>query len=291
MTELLLEQIGKSKISYRILGTGKRRVLFFHGFPGSSIQVEIFRSCLASHEIQAVCVDRPGCGRTDARHLNQMAQAIEDAKRVVDRLGWKTFEVMTISGGTPFGLGFARSYPAQVAAVNVICGLGPVSKLEFARMLKPQSLGALRLLPLVPGRLLGAVFALGNRAAHSSATLSLLRVFLPVSRADENVMKEASVSATLSASLGEAFVQGGVGPQRDAAAYCASWGWELEDFPLPVTFWHGEEDQILPIRMSERMSNQIPGSRLKRVMGEGHYSLAVNQIAQILGAAPRGATR
>jgi len=67
-----------TSVSYRRLGSGSRKVLFFHGFPGSSAQVEPFRSFVDSLDLDIVYVDWPGyhlslpaVGGADFRkHLN-----------------------------------------------------------------------------------------------------------------------------------------------------------------------------------------------------------------------------
>ena len=61
--------LGARTVSYRLRGSGSRRVLFFHGFFGSSAQIDFFDSVLADLDLQVLALDRPGYGESSAKTL------------------------------------------------------------------------------------------------------------------------------------------------------------------------------------------------------------------------------
>jgi pimeloyl-ACP methyl ester carboxylesterase len=51
---------------------------------------------------------------------------------------------------------------------------------------------------------------------------------------------------------------------------------------MPVHIWHGEQDELLPIRQGQIMSNALPNARAKFYPNEGHISLFVNHYDELL---------
>lgn len=173
--------------------------MFFHGFPGSSAQVEPFRSFVDSFDLDVVCVDRPGY-HLSLRMLDSVShfqQACDLALQLVTSLGWKSCEAISVSGGTPLLIDFAKSYPGFVTRVSIVCGLGPVGHSEFRRYLNWKSVLALRILPLIPDFVFKKVMAgSGSVKPLSPAVLSFVRMLLPMSSAGvglsgQQVLKKA----------------------------------------------------------------------------------------------------
>ena len=74
----------------------------------------------------------------------------------------------------------------------------------------------------------------------------------------------------------------GMGLSGDAVAYQSHWKVSLGSFQGPVQIWHGKEDLNLPPKIGEAMAGLLPQSKLHMIEGEGHYSLIIRRIADIL---------
>lgn len=48
--------------------------------------------------------------------------------------------------------------------------------------------------------------------------------------------------------------------------------------------WHGDMDGVVPLRHSQWLTGQVPGSVLHIVTGEGHFSLPVRYAKTIVGS-------
>ncbi len=48
------------------------------------------------------------------------------------------------------------------------------------------------------------------------------------------------------------------------------WGFRLGELRVPVTIWHGTQDNSIPPDMGRAMARAIPGARLCLLEGEGH---------------------
>jgi pimeloyl-ACP methyl ester carboxylesterase len=51
------------------------------------------------------------------------------------------------------------------------------------------------------------------------------------------------------------------------------WGFRLEDIPIEVHLWHGEEDTSTPLAMGQYLADAIPHCHAHFLAGEGHFLL------------------
>ncbi len=269
------------KVSYRRMGSGKRKILFFHGFPGSSAQAELFSPHLASLDLDVLCVDRPGYNQTQSKDSEQLMLNTRIHRELLMQLGWSQCEFVAVSGGTPFLFSLVGKHPELATHVTVVSGLAPIFSAPFANILGWKTLAGLRALPYIPGSLISGALTHAT-SGKKNERLKLLRHFLPTSKPDELIMQDEGVQLALNLGLKEAFLQNGHGPKRDAVAYQSNWKVNLGSFQGPVQIWHGSEDLILPPKIGEAMAGLLPQSKLHMIEGEGHYSLIIRRIADIL---------
>jgi pimeloyl-ACP methyl ester carboxylesterase len=273
------------KISYRRIGSGARKIIFFHGFPGSSVQIEFFRPFLETFDLDVICVDRPGYGETLARGPNQFEDVTHTVEAVVASVAWTSYELVSVSGGTPFVFAFLRNaheVAEAIRRVSIISGLGPVASSGFETFVNWRSKCATQILARVPGRFIKRGVPLEGRWRF--ATLGLVGMMLPASGRDRAVFRDPRVSKILLQSLHEAFQQGGEGPKRDAWSFFSKWGFDIGAYRGAIEIWHGSEDVILLPAMAKRMATLVPRARLRILEGEGHYSPSIARLGDILGA-------
>src|ERR1039458_5379304 len=81
-------------------------VLYFHGTPGSRVDV-VFGDDLATQaEVRIVSFDRPGLGGSSASSFS-LTSVARDAIAIADHLGLEEFATLGLSGGGPFALAMA----------------------------------------------------------------------------------------------------------------------------------------------------------------------------------------
>ncbi len=271
-------------VSYRHLGRGARKILFFHGFPGSSSQIQIFAKFIETMNLEVLCFDRPGYNRTEIKSTDSLKSSLELANLLTEQFGWKKFEVFSVSGGTPYAICFSQLKASQVLQTHVICGLGALHLLEMQNHFRMSVYLGLKALPWIPGRLLkkALISSQGSKKVLSRSQNPLLNYFLPSSLTDSEFMQIPEVREALELSLREAFYQDGLGPKQDAIVFLSDWGADIRKFQGPIHFWHGEEDQVLPFQMSESMAKFIPHAVYFKIAGEGHITLPVRGLEQVL---------
>jgi pimeloyl-ACP methyl ester carboxylesterase len=83
-------------------------------------------------------------------------------------------------------------------------------------------------------------------------------------------------------------------PIYDAVLFVRPWGFSLRDIRVPIRFWHGDADEIVPLAHGEHQSALVPDSELNVRPGEGHMGsldAAEEIIDKILDLWPRQAKR
>jgi pimeloyl-ACP methyl ester carboxylesterase len=59
-------------------------------------------------------------------------------------------------------------------------------------------------------------------------------------------------------------------PVFDLILFWRPWGFTLRDVRVPVHFWHGDSDNIVPLAHGEHMANLVPGASVTVRPGESH---------------------
>lgn len=265
------------KVSYRRIGHGQRKVLFFHGFPGSSKQIDIFNSQLETHNLEVLCFDRPGYHHTRIKTANTLSLSIKIALELISELSWKEFELVAVSGGTPFAVSLALQNPHLVKNIRVVCGLGDLNLPAVRKNFSPLSFWGLKVLPVVPTALLKKALQINPGKRNP-----VVDFFLPPSKADMEIALDRLVRDSLNQSLSEAMEQNFLGPKQDTYAFLSNWSTGIANLNIPIHFWHGDQDNVISNKISASMAPLFPGGKMTLVKDHGHISLPVALIGQIL---------
>ena len=79
-------------------------------------------------------------------------------------------------------------------------------------------------------------------------------------------------------------------PLADLILFTREWGFTAADVNVPVRWWHGDADHIIPFIHAEHMVARLPDATLVPVEGESHLGglgLATTVIEQLLRLGPR----
>jgi len=109
--------------------------------------------------------------------------------------------------------------------------------------------------------------------------------FTGLPEADQAAAREHPESnRALLAAMIESARRGTRGPQWDAALAVSPWDFAIENIPMTVHLWQGEEDRNVSPACGRYLAAQIPHCRAVFLPGEGHISLAINHLEDILRA-------
>lgn len=248
-------------------------VLWFHGTPGASKQVPPEAPAAArSRGVRLIGLERPGTGRSTAHRYARVLDWAVDVRQVSDRLGLDRFAVVGLSGGGPFVLACAYLLPDRVVAGAVLGGIGPTAGPEAApghtRLLAPFA----PVLSLIAGPAGTAMtWLLRPLAATVASPVFDLYARLGPSP-DRPVLARPDMKAAFLHDLTTAIPYGLRAPANDLLLFARHWGFSLRDIRVPIRFWHGADDVIVPLSHGVHQAALVPDAQLTVVPGGGHFS-------------------
>ena len=57
---------------------------------------------------------------------------------------------------------------------------------------------------------------------------------------------------------------------RDAVVFARDWGFTLDEVQVPVRWWHGDRDHIIPFSHGQHVVDRLPDAQLFHLPGESH---------------------
>lgn len=285
-----METAGSQRITLRdgrILGFAEygdprgRPLLYFHGFPASRLEAALTDEAAARLGIRVIAADRPGIGLSGFQPGRHIGDWPADVAELADALGLRRFAVLGVSGGGPYALACAAEIPERLSAVGLVGGLGPLDTPGAMQGMSALSRFYLRLFQMAPelGR---AFFALAAQVARHSPERLFALFTANAPAPDREALARPEVRGLFLASLREAVLRGSRGGARELYLYTRPWGIDLDRIRVTVDLWHGRLDATVPAVMGENLARTLPGCRCRFLEGEGHFSLPLRRMEEIL---------
>ena len=257
-------------------------VLYLHGWPGSRYEAGLVSPGLKGLNVRLIAVDRPGFGLSTEYSDRTLMETCRLLAGFTKALELNRFRILAVSGGCPFALGLASIAGESVEAISVVGGLGPTAEPALVRKMMTSNqflLGVARWTPWATWPMLNAWRSM-IPFARPDHFPKLVKPVFPES--DFYVLSRPEIYFGLNLVMREAFRQSASGVYHDGRIFGK--GWSLPSLPsgLPVHFWHGLADVVVPSAMSEFMAAHVENSRLSLFPSDGHFSLPIGYCDQIL---------
>jgi pimeloyl-ACP methyl ester carboxylesterase len=267
-------------------------IFWFHATPGGRRQVPPRARELAGERgVRLIGIERPGTGRSTPYLHDSLAAAARDVEQLADRLNVDRFGAVGLSGGGPYVLACAHELPERVVAGAVLGGVAPVRGDDAAPPGGAVDLAA-RLRPLVEAlhqplgfAFWGTVFALRPLASQA---FDLFIGTMP--EGDQDVMSRPEMKGMFIDDMLRASRAQLHAPFYDLVLFTRPWGFSLRDIRVPIRFWHGDSDHLVPLAHGEHQARLVPDSELQVRPREGHMGsldAAEEILDSILGLWPR----
>jgi pimeloyl-ACP methyl ester carboxylesterase len=262
-------------------------IFYFHGFPGSRLEVKLAHKAGAQMHARIIGVDRPGYGLSDPRRGRKIGDWPNDVIELADALGIDRFAVLGASGGGPYAAACALKIPQRLTAVGIACGVGPIDAPHATEgMIKINRMG-LHLAGKAP-RLATLIFILVAVGLRFCPKRILGHIASKLSEPDRRALQEENLKRILSDSFRESVRSGHSGPTSDLVLYANPWAFRLQEISIQVHLWHGEKDNIIPPSMGRYLAETIPDCKATFYPEEGHFSLVVHHMTEFLHSLRRG---
>ena len=260
-----------------------RPLFWLHGTPGARRQIpQGARIAAEELGVRIVGVDRPGVGDSSAFLYGSMLDFTDDLFEIADRLGFGRFGMIGLSGGGPYVLACCYAAPDRVMVGGILGGVAPTKG--------PDAPG---------GGLVGRMAPLGPLAATFRVPLSLFLTGVvwalrPVAspafdlyarvspEGDRLVFARPEMKAMFMDDLLRGSRTGLAAPIYDFALFCRDWGFSVRDIEVPVRWWHGDADNLVPLAHGKHVVSLIPDAELYVRPGESHLG-SLGAAEEVLG--------
>lgn len=262
-------------------------MVYFHGSPGSRLEGALLGPAAERLGLRVIAVDRPGFGRSDPKPSRMLLEWPQDVQELADGLTLDRFAVLGASGGGPYAAACARAIPHRLTAAGIICGVAPfhgrAAEHPMLRRARPM-FAVLRRAPWLATLAMWPLMHAIRR--HPDAALRRMARFMP--EPDRVALTRPDVRQVFLQSLPEALCQGVRSARTELMLYARPWGFALEEIGIPVYLWQGELDRSVPPEMARYQASAIPICKATFYDDEGHLSIGVNRIEEMLRTLVRG---
>ncbi|HEX7739655.1 MAG TPA: alpha/beta hydrolase [Marmoricola sp.] len=269
-------------------------IVWMHGTPGARRQIPVeAREYALAHDLRIIGIDRPGIGSSTPYLYDNILDWTGDLELLADVLGIDTMRVIGLSGGGPYALAAGAALPDRVIAVGVLGGVAPTKGPDAVRgglvELAPYAapvVSAVR----VP---LGIALAQGIRLIRPLAGAAIDGYARVQPAGDKRLLARPEFRAMFLDDLlnGARFQMGAV--LSDIVLFTRPWGFDAADVRVPVRWWHGDADHIIPFAHGEHMASRLPDATLTKIAGESHLGglgVAEEVLATLMSVGPRAHT-
>jgi tetratricopeptide (TPR) repeat protein len=258
-------------------------LFYFHGVPGSRLEIIHYTETLKELHIRLIAPDRPGYGLSTDHPRRRILDWPDDVATLADHLGIARFAVFGVSGGGPYAMVCAHKLPERLTALGLLSSSAPPAAVKGHGQLAPWYIAwwIARHIPMAVAK--------QNSARLARATTNSVELYNAlVQFRDEGRLREAffrmrdsqnsrsPLTPTEREIALESWKQQGTGHARDAWLQTRDWGFPLEDITAPTYLWHGELDNLAPIAFGRYLATRIPNCQATYYPNERHGLLATH---------------
>lgn len=262
------------KLSFAEFGEPQGRPVFWlHGTPGARRQIPPeARAFAALNDIRLIGVDRPGIGSSSPYRYGQVLDFADDLQVIADTLGIDKMAVIGLSGGGPYALSAAAAMPDRVLAAGVLGGVAPTvgpeaiggGLMALGSLLAPMLEVAAAPIGFVATRVIKMVKPLAGPALLAYAHVS--------PEGDKQLLLRPEFKAMFLDDLLNGSRKQLSAPFNDVIVFARDWGFRMGEIEVPVRWWHGDRDHIIPYSHGEHSVAILPDAELIPIPGESHLA-------------------
>jgi pimeloyl-ACP methyl ester carboxylesterase len=270
-------------------------IIWMHGTPGARRQIPLeARRHAEERGLRIIGIDRPGIGSSTPHLYPNLLDWTRDLEILLDTLAIDTIRIIGLSGGGPYALAAGAALPDRVHGVGVLGGVAPTRGPDAADGGVIQL--AVRLAPLlVAARMpLGVALTVAIRLVRPLAGPGLDLYAAVQPPGDKTLLSRPEFKAMFLDDLlnGSRFQTSA--PLNDLVLFTRPWGFAPADVAVPVRWWHGDDDHIVPLAHGRHVVDRLPDATLTVIDGESHLGglgIAQQVLDTLMELGPRRAAR
>ncbi|HYO01169.1 MAG TPA: alpha/beta hydrolase [Mycobacterium sp.] len=262
------------QIGFAEFGDARGRAVFWlHGTPGARRQIPVeARAYALRKNIRLIGIDRPGIGSSTPFQYRNVLAFADDLRTIADVLGIDEMAIIGLSGGGPYALACAAAMPDRVVVAGILGGVAPTTGPEaiggglmgFGSTMAPLMPIIGMPLRLAAVGLIKMIRPLGSRAVDMYARIS--------PEGDRRLLSRPEFKAMFLDDLLNGSRKQMAAPFADVVVFAKDWGFRLDEVKVPVRWWHGDKDHIVPFAHGQHVVSRLPDAELYELPGESHLA-------------------
>jgi pimeloyl-ACP methyl ester carboxylesterase len=264
---------------------GGKPVLYFHGTPSSSKELQLLKAfdidpeeILKDANLKIIAVDRPGMGYSSFNPNGDFKTFAEDVTELMDVLQVEKSPVLCWSGGGTYALSMAYHHPGRVEALYIICGFSKVFDAEVI-----NEMGFNKWYFIMAKKWPRVLKTSMNLLRKKNIRSFIPQKFTGLSYVDYALLDHPDhISIVSEVTMKQACFNGATGPVHEAANYFKDPGYKIDAIAVPVHYWWGTKDMSVIIRHAQEVETLVKNSSMYYREGEGHLSLYINCWAEVI---------
>ncbi|HUU77968.1 MAG TPA: alpha/beta hydrolase [candidate division Zixibacteria bacterium] len=278
----LIELKDKRKLGYAILGefTGKP-ILFFHGWPGTRNDISCFHKIAKKMKCRIISLDRPGYSHSDFQKKRSVSDFSEDVLEVLDFFSIEEIPILAFSSGGLYAFETALKLPKKITSLNLVSAI-PYFKINIEEEILNPHIKYLRILVRFPGiiRLILRIvsdYGLNRYKRNSEKEYNKSLRLMP--EIDNRTWSQKEIKEWF---LGDYLPDLLLSKRKGISWDLFLVIWSLfypessersSELKIPVNFWHGLKDKIVPYSTTREQSKLFPEAKVTFYPNEGHKIL------------------
>jgi len=258
-------------------------VMYFHGTPSSCLEpLTIGEDSFLKHNLRIISPSRPGMGQSDRQRNRTFIDWTNDTIALADHLAIDKFAILGYSGGAPYTLACALKIRDRLLSAVIAAGAGQMNQPEVKNNLRLKHRIFWKVADKFPF-LLPIVLNKMKQYREMPDEDILARAKRNMPKADFETFKQNNRIALSKQGVEETFRDMN-GVAMDVRLPIRPLGFDLGAIKFPITFFHGKEDNTVPIQVVEWMVPRIPYAKLVTYPNDGHMSVICEHFEEIAGA-------
>ena len=270
-------------LSYRVYGRGfGLPVFYFHGTPGSRLELALSAEEDFCSGVSVIAVDRPGIGKSSYQSGRRLLDWPGDIQQLAAALGYadSRFGIIGLSGGAPYAVVCAAKIPHRLTRVAIVSGHAPLGASGTCPGSQDKSIK----LVCRRQRLAPIALKLVGRRLNRKPDKVMAKVTQQLAAVDRRlVLSNPRIYRGLISNMRESVRCGPQGLVTDIRLLGNDWGFCLNEIQgVPVSIWQGGCDPIVTPSMAHYFHKQIAGSDLTIDAKAGHVTMFKDHANDIL---------
>jgi pimeloyl-ACP methyl ester carboxylesterase len=256
-------------LAYTDIGApGGHVAFYFHGAPGSRLELVALDGAFTEVGIRVITADRPGYGGSTPLVGRTTADWADDVAALADHLGVERFAVMGLSSGGPYAVACGSLLGDRVRGVIVAAGNTDMSWPGASDGYLQSELDIMAM----DDEDAAVAWCIERYGADGSGFFGG-EGDVDLGEVDNAWLADEANLSSLMTTMGEAFHQGVIGYAHDITVQGRAWTFDPGTITAATIVVHGADDRLVPIEHSRHTAASIPGAERRELPGVGHLSL------------------